>query len=112
MSNYQSPDDIKYVASLLNLAPQEARAFIEFDHQTVKREDGLIPIKTREFIALAVALTTQCAYCIDIHTKGAMRAGASKQELAELISVAASVRAGATMGHGLLALRLLDELKY
>ena len=51
MSNYQSPDDIKYVASLLNLAPQEARAFIEFDHQTVKREDGLIHIKTREFIA-------------------------------------------------------------
>jgi AhpD family alkylhydroperoxidase len=63
----------------LNLALQEARAFIEFDHQTVKREDGIILIKTRELIALAITQTTQCAYCIDIHTKGAMRAGASKQ---------------------------------
>lgn len=108
MSHYQSPDDLQYIPSLLNLAPQETRAFLDFDH-AIKRKDGYIPTKTREFIALAVALTTQCVYCIDVHTKGAKRAGATKEELAELISVAAAVRAGATMAHGLLALRLFDE---
>lgn len=108
MSHYQSPDDLQHIPSLLNLAPQETNAFLAFN-DIVKRTDGAIPLKTREFIALAVALTTQCTYCIDVHTNGAKRAGATKVELAELIAIAAAVRAGATMGHGLLALRLFDE---
>ncbi|WP_316897072.1 carboxymuconolactone decarboxylase family protein [Ralstonia mannitolilytica] len=68
-----------------------------------------MPPKVREFISLAVALTTQCSYCLDVHTKAAKKAGATAEELAELISIAAAVRAGATMGHGLMALRLFDE---
>lgn len=109
MSNYQFSNDFKYLASLLKYAPYETQAFIHFDHQTIKRSDGIIPTKTRELIALAVALTTQCAYCIDVHVKGAKRAGASIEELAELISISASVRAGATMAHGLLTMRLFEQ---
>ena len=109
MSIYQSSNDFKYLASLLKYAPHEAQAFIHFDHQTIKRSDGIIPTKTRELIALAVALTTQCAYCIDVHVKGAKRAGARIEELAELISISASVRAGATMAHGLLTVRLFEQ---
>ena len=109
MSNYQSSNDFKYLASLLKYAPHETQAFIHFDHQTIKRSDGIIPTKTRELIALAVALTTQCAYCIDVHVKGAKRAGARIEELAELISISASVRAGATMAHGLLTVRLFEQ---
>ncbi len=51
----------------------------------------------------------QCAYCIDVHVKGAKRAGVSVDELAELISISASVRAGATMADGLLAMRLFEQ---
>ena len=108
MSGYQSPDDLRQVSALLALAPVEGRAFVAFDH-AAKREDGAIAAKTREFISLAVALTTQCAYCLDVHTRAAKRAGATREELAELVSIAASVRAGATMAHGLLALRLFDD---
>ena len=108
MNHYQSPEDMQQGPSLLKLAPTESKAFLAFDHIT-KREDGSIPLKTREFIALAVALTTQCAYCLDVHTRGAKLAGATQEELAELISIAAAVRAGATMGHGLMALRLFNH---
>lgn len=108
MSHYQSPEDLQHITSLSNLAPREVKAFINYD-QIVKRDDGQIPRKIREFISLAVALTTQCSYCIDVHTKAAQNVGATKEELAELISIAAAVRAGATIGHGLLALRLFDE---
>ena len=97
MSNYQSSSDFKYLASLLKHVPNETQAFIHFDQQMIKRTDGVIPTKTRELIALAIALTTQCAYCIDVYVKGAKRAGASVDELAELISISASVRSGATM---------------
>ena len=104
-NQYQSSNDFKYTAALLKYAPEETRAFIDFDHKTIKRREGNIPIKTRELIALAVALTTQCAYCI----KGAKQAEVSEEELAELISISASVKAGATMAHGLLAMRLFEQ---
>ena len=107
MSDYQSRDDLRRVPELLALAPIEGAAFMQFDH-AARRTDGTLPPKTREFIALAVALTTQCAYCLDVHTRAARRAGATREELAELVAIAAAVRAGATMGHGLMALRLFD----
>lgn len=52
MSNYQSPSDFKYVTTLLNYAPKETQAFIDFDHSSVKRSEGHIPVKIRELIAL------------------------------------------------------------
>jgi AhpD family alkylhydroperoxidase len=107
---YQSPEDIQLGAELLKLAPTEGKAFLAFDH-AAKRKDGHIEPKVREMIALAVALTTQCAYCLDVHTKAAKALGMTREELAELATVAAAVRAGATMGHGLLALRLFDEAR-
>ncbi|WP_257878084.1 carboxymuconolactone decarboxylase family protein [Ralstonia pickettii] len=108
MSEYQSPKDFQNIPKLLALAKEEGNAFMAFD-RAAKRADGLIPPKVREFISLAVALTTQCSYCLDVHTKAAKKAGATAEELAELISIAAAVRAGATMGHGLMALRLFEE---
>lgn len=107
MTHYQSPQDLNLIPQLLEAAPVEGHAFLAFDH-AAKRTNGHIPPKVREFIALAVALTTQCAYCLDVHTKAAKKLGATREELAELISIAAAVRAGGTMGHGLLALKLFD----
>lgn len=101
----QSPGDLQLVPRLAALAPVEARAFLGFDH-AARRADGRIPAKTREWIALAVALTTQCAYCLDVHTKAARTLGTTPEEMAEIALIAAAVRAGATLGHGLLALKL------
>jgi len=108
MSEYQSGKDFQNIPKLLALAKEEGHAFMAFD-AAAKRADGLIPPKVREFISLAVALTTQCAYCLDVHARAARKAGATAEELAELIAIAAAVRAGATMGHGLMALRLFEE---
>jgi AhpD family alkylhydroperoxidase len=61
-------------------------------------------------MSMAVALTTQCAYCIDVHAKNARELGASREEMAETVFIAAALRAGAAVGHGLLAMRLFDEV--
>ena len=108
MSHYQTPQDLQLASTLAALAPTEARAFLAYDH-AAKRGDGAIPPKTREWIALAVALTTQCGYCLDVHSRAAKRLGTTREELAEIALIAAAVRAGATVGHGLMALRLFDE---
>src|SRR5262245_40588308 len=108
MSDYQKPSDIDRVPELLALEPAEGKAFLAFNH-AAERGDGAIPRKYRELIALGVALTTQCAYCIDTHTRQARVAGASRQEIAEAAFVAAAVRAGGTLAHALLALRLFER---
>ena len=56
--------------------------------------------KYKELMALAVALTTQCPYCLEIHKKHAVDAGATQEELAETTFVAAALRAGAAVTHG------------
>jgi AhpD family alkylhydroperoxidase len=107
MSTYQDPQDLQLAARLVQLAPREAQAFLQLK-STAERQDGQIPDKVREMISLAVALTTQCAYCIDVHTRNAVAAGVSRPELAEVVFITAALRAGAAVGHGLMALRLYD----
>ena len=80
-----------------SLAPKVMEAFWAFDKAAVA--DGAIPVKYKELIAVAVALTTQCPYCIDIHSGNARAAGASDEELVEAAMVAASLRAGAAVTH-------------
>ncbi|MHC2619903.1 AhpD family alkylhydroperoxidase [Bradyrhizobium huanghuaihaiense] len=108
MTDYQNPDDLKSIPAFVALAPVEANAFLAFNH-AVERKDGAIPPKYRELISLAVALTTQCAYCLDVHTGQAAKAGATREEVAEAALIAAAVRAGGTLGHALLAQRLFER---
>src|SRR5438477_5041250 len=84
------------------LAPELMKAFWAFDRAAVAA--GAIPVKYKELIAVAVALTTQCPYCIDIHTGNARKAGATEAELVEAAMVAASLRAGAAVTHATHAL--------
>src|SRR3954465_6072109 len=84
------------------LAPEAFKGFVEFDQAVIKH--GVVPVKYKELIAVAVALTTQCPYCIDIHAKRAKKAGATEQELAETALVTAALRAGGAITHGTHAL--------
>ena len=90
-------ENLAYLEKLERLAPQVTKAFWAFDKAAVA--DGAIPVKYKELIAVAVALTTQCPYCIDIHSGNARKAGATDTELAEAAMVAASLRAGAAVTH-------------
>jgi AhpD family alkylhydroperoxidase len=80
------------------LAPEAFKGFAAFDEAAFK--GGAIPLKYKELMAVAVALTTQCPYCIEIHAKKARKAGATEQELAETTLVAAALRAGGAITHG------------
>jgi len=91
-----------------NLSPKDFEAWLNLDN-IVRREDGAIPRKYRELIALAVACTTQCPYCIEAHSKGAKAAGATKEEIVEASFVAAALRAGGAATHGAMALKFFDK---
>jgi AhpD family alkylhydroperoxidase len=109
MSNhYHDPSDLKLLADMQAAAPAEFKAWANLDG-IVGRKDGAIPLKYRELIAVATAHVTQCVYCIEIHSKNAKKAGASKAELAEAILIAAALRAGGAAAHGGMALKHFDQ---
>ncbi len=90
-----------------DLAPNQQAAFEAFGKAVFA--DGALPAKIKQIIAVAVAHVTQCPYCINGHTKAALRAGATAEELTEAIWVAAEMRAGGAYAHSALMLTTLAE---
>src|SRR5215467_13221752 len=95
-------ETLKKLKKMDALAPELMQAFWAFDKLSVS--EGAIPVKYKELIAVAVALTTQCPYCIDIHSGNARKAGATDAEIVEAAIVAAALRAGAAVTHATHAL--------
>ncbi len=89
------------------LTPKTLEAFKAFSAAVFA--DGALPGKTKELIAVAVAHVTQCPYCIRGHTKSALRAGATEQEIMEAIWVAAEMRAGGAYAHSALAIDVMQH---
>lgn len=84
------------------LAPDIQAAFHAFSELVFA--EGVLPAKTKQLIAVAAAHITQCPYCIQGHTKAAMKHGATPQEIMEAIWVAAEMRAGGAYAHSVIAL--------
>jgi AhpD family alkylhydroperoxidase len=98
--------DMKNISKLKALeanAPEAMKAFVAFDKAALA--EGAIPVKYKELMALAVAFTTQCPYCIEIHTNNARGTGATDPEIAEAVLVAAALRAGGAITHGTHAMK-------
>lgn len=71
--------------------------------------DGALSARVKQIIAVAVAHVTQCPYCIEGHTKAALRVGATPEELMEAIWVAAEMRAGGAYAHSTLMITTATE---
>jgi AhpD family alkylhydroperoxidase len=98
--------DLKNLSKMKNLeahAPEAMKAFVAFDKAALA--GGAIPGKYKELMALAVAFTTQCPYCIELHSNKAREIGASDPEIVEAVVIAAALRAGAAITHGTHAMK-------
>ena len=90
------------------LAPETHEAFRAFSRQVFA--EAALPAKTKQLIAVAVAHVTQCPYCIRGHTRAALRAGASEEEIMEAIWVAAEMRAGGAYAHAAVSIDAMERL--
>lgn len=90
------------------LAPKPLEAFRNFSAAVFA--DGALPNVTKQLIAVAVAHTTQCPYCIKGHTEEALKKGATEAQIMEAIWVAAEMRAGGAYAHSLLALDTMQHI--
>lgn len=94
------------LAQFMKLTPDSVRGYQTLSAANAK--DSKLGAKVRELISLAVAVTTHCDGCITIHTDNALKAGATREEIAEALGVAMAMNAGATLIYSLRTLDAVD----
>ena len=99
--------DIEKAAKMYTLKPDLMKAFLDLDAKIFA--EGAVSAKNKQLIAVACAHITQCPYCIDGHVKAAKKAGATEEEIAEAVFVAAGMRAGGAIAHSCIAMGALEE---
>jgi AhpD family alkylhydroperoxidase len=93
------------VKEIGQLSPETLKGYRELS--SAGQKETLLGAKTRELIALAVAVALRCDGCITVHTEAALRHGATKEEIAEALGVAVAINAGAALVY---SARVLDAV--
>jgi AhpD family alkylhydroperoxidase len=94
------------LSQFMKLTPDSVRGYQTLSAANAK--DSKLGAKVRELISLAVAVTTHCDGCITIHTDNALKAGATREEIAEALGVAMAMNTGATLIYSLRTLDAVD----
>ena len=96
------------IAKLCEGAAEPMRGFSLLAREALR--PGALDVKTKELIAMGIAIATRCDGCIGFHAKAAIKAGASREEILETLSMAIYMGAGPSMIYAAEALRAFDEL--
>jgi len=94
---YHAPDLSRFTEIAEN-APELGRKFFEWYGAVFA--DGALTAREKSLIALAVSHAVQCPYCIDAYSKDALEKGADLDQMTEAVHVAAAIRGGASLVHG------------
>ncbi|MCF6279204.1 MAG: arsenosugar biosynthesis-associated peroxidase-like protein [Flavobacteriaceae bacterium] len=92
---YYDPADLKKFGDISNWNETLGTKF--FDYYATVFKEGALTAREKSLIALAVAHTEQCPYCIDAYTKDGLQRGITKAEMMEAVHVGAAIKSGATL---------------
>jgi AhpD family alkylhydroperoxidase len=108
MTYRQKTADIRSELRVLHkLNPETAKGFQALSAGAMT--DGALDKKSREFVALAIAVTQRCEPCITLHIEALMRAGASREELGSVLAMCVQMGGGPAMMYAAHALAAWDE---
>lgn len=108
MADYYDDEDLARFAEMGRARPDLMEKF--FGYYLATLEPGTLTRREKALIGLAVAHTVPCPYCIDSFAQTCLEAGSNIEEMTEAIHVASGIRGGATLIHGLQALRSVDKV--
>ena len=106
MDTYYNPKDLAKFGTIAEGNPELAEKF--FGWYGAAFADGALTAREKSLIALGVAHAIQCAYCIDAYTTDSLEKGADLEQMTEAIHVAAAIRGGASLVHGV---QMLNKAK-
>jgi alkylhydroperoxidase/carboxymuconolactone decarboxylase family protein len=105
--SYYRPQDLKKFKNISDWSPELGKKFFEYYNSVF--EQGSLSEREKSLIALAVAHTIQCPYCIDAYTQDGLQRGIDKGEMMEAIHVAGAIRGGASLVHGVQMMELYNK---
>ncbi|MBU3821039.1 arsenosugar biosynthesis-associated peroxidase-like protein [Flavobacteriaceae bacterium XHP0103] len=105
---YYDPADLKKFGKISEWNEELGAKF--FDYYGKVFEEGALTEREKSLIALAVSHTIQCPYCIDAYTGDGLQRGITKEEMMEALHVAAAIRGGASLVHGVQMMNKVNKL--
>lgn len=99
MESYYSSQHLADFRKIADGSPELGKRFFEYYGEVFA--DGALTAREKSLIALAVAHTVQCPYCIDQYTQDCQQKGADFEQMTEALHVAVAIRGGASLVHGM-----------
>ncbi|MBD99233.1 MAG: 4-carboxymuconolactone decarboxylase [Verrucomicrobia bacterium] len=106
METYYDPRDLKKFGNISEFEPKLGEKFFDYYGEVFK--EGALTAREKSLIALAVSHAIQCPYCIDAYTEDSMQKGANENMMMEAVHVAAAIRGGASLVHGV---QMMNKVK-
>ena len=106
-SPYYQSQDLKKFKNISDWSPELGKKF--FDYYNNVFDEGALSAREKSLIALAVAHTVQCPYCIDAYTQDGLERGIDKEEMMEAVHVAGAIRGGASLVHGVQMMQVYEK---
>ncbi len=103
---YYKPEDLKKFGKITELQEEMGTKF--FDWYSSVFKPGALTTREKALIALAVSHAVQCPYCIDAYTDSCMKKGADEEQMMEAVHVAAAIKGGAVLVHGV---QMMNEME-
>jgi 4-carboxymuconolactone decarboxylase len=108
METYYKPEDLLKFEEIGKEVQELAKKF--FDYYGAGYSEGELSEREKTLIALAVAHTIQCPYCIDAFTQACLEKGSNMSEMTEAIHVVTAIRGGASLVHGIQMRNIAEKL--
>lgn len=103
---YYDPSDLKKFPKITELQPEMGDKFFDWYGSVFK--EGALTEREKSLIALAVSHAVQCPYCIDAYTDSCLKKGADEEQMMEAVHVAAAIKGGSVLVHGV---QMMNQLK-
>lgn len=97
-NHYYDAKDLGRFGQIAKNAPELGEKFFAWYNAVFA--DGALSAREKSLIALAVAHAVQCPYCIDAYSKDALEKGSDLDQMTEAVHVAAAIKGGAALVHG------------
>ena len=110
MNTYYNPEDLPKFGTIGEESPELWEKFISYYGAVF--EEGSLTAREKSLIALAVAHAVQCPYCIDSYTQDCLSKGVYEEQMTEAVHVAAAIRGGATLVHGVQMKNIVKKLEF
>lgn len=109
MADYFKSEDLAKFGAIGTHAPKAAEEFFKY-YGHVTGTDGALSKREKALIALAIAHSEKCPYCIDAYTTTCLETGSNPEQMMEAVHVAAVMKAGITLVHSVQMQNKLDQL--